>query len=691
MKRAALFVGINDYNQPLSSLKCARSDADTLYTLFLPHYTPGMVKYLHDVDDNAIISSVKDLMKKLEPGDLFFFYFAGHGVEEHGKHLLLSSQAELLGDEWDNALSMNKLKHLTQKRGVQTVIVIDSCRESICCGARTVAAAEPARGVTLKNLVDEKTVNSDYLPPVIICSCSSGQQAFEKSGHGIFTLALKECLTANQHFTVNDIVHNVAGRMSDLVVKYKLSGKQTPELCKAPLCNPLLWSADHGVGTTAAPAPEKKAESPKRTTSLDRENLKTYFLLSIQVEENINDNTELAQEFENIKSLFKNGDQSGAYKALQALQKKIEHLKLIKSYEEKLQALFASYPADIMEKYPDDVKEYDVDFNVAVSLYQSGRVSDALKLLDEMEAIQKRVIAAEVEAKHKAEEEAKRKAEAEAKRKAEEELKKFTEIDCCGVKLEMVKIPAGAFMMGSPKNELGRRDNENLHQVTLTKDYLLGKYQVTQAQWQAVMGNNPSYFKGDNRPVETVSWDDAKSFCDKLNKRYAGNLPQGYKFDLPTEAQWEYACRAGTKTALNNGKNLTREDCYCSNLDEVAWYDANSATKKNNTSFLSKIFGNDESNETHETHPIGQKRPNAWGLYDMHGNVRERCRDLCGSYRYGAVTDPVGPRTGSYRVVRGGSWLSRAESCRSAYRDNNWLLGDRSFDLGFRLALVPQQ
>ena len=219
MKRAALFVGINDYNQPLSSLECARSDADTLYTLFLPRYTSGMVKYLHDVDDNAIISSVKDLMKKLEPGDLFFFYFAGHGVEEHGKHLLLSSQAELLGDEWDNALSMNKLKHLTQKSGVQTVIVIDSCRESICCGARTVTAAEPARGVTLKNLVNEEAVNADYLPPVIICSCSSGQQAFEKSGHGIFTLALKECLTANQHFTVDDIVDNVAGRMSDLVVK----------------------------------------------------------------------------------------------------------------------------------------------------------------------------------------------------------------------------------------------------------------------------------------------------------------------------------------------------------------------------------------------------------------------------------------------------------------------------------------
>ena len=638
MKRAALFVGINDYNKPLSSLKCARPDADTLYALFLPHYTPGMVEYLHDVDDNAIIKSVKNIMGKLEPGDLFFFYFAGHGVEEHGKHLLLSSQAELLGDEWDNALSVNKLKHLTQKNGVQTVIVIDSCRESICCGARTVTAAEPARGVTLKSLVDETSANAAYLPPVIICSCSSGQQSFEKDGHGIFTLALEECLTANQHFTVDDIVDNVAGRMTALVAKHNLSGKQTPELCKAPLCNPLLWSVDQVTGTTAAPAPEKKVESPKRTTSLDRENLKTYFSLSKQVEENIDDNTELAQEFENIKSLFENGDQSGAYKTLQALQKKIEHLKLIKSYEEKLQALSASYPADIMEKYPDDVKEYDVDFKVAVSLYQSGNIADALKTLDEMEAIQKRVIAAEAnaEAKRKAEEKAQRKAEAEAKakRKAEKETKNFTEIDCNGVKLELVKIPASTFMMGSPEYELGRYNNEKQHQVTLTKDYWLGKYQVTQAQWRAVMGNNPSHFKGDNHPVENVSWHDTKIFCAMLNARYAGKLPLGYKFDLPTEAQWEYACRAV--------KGVYRE----------------------------------------QTVNVGS----------LGGYVWEWCRDWYGDYSNGAVTDPAGPLSGFIRVSCGGSRYHFARNCCSANRYYDCPgPGDRYINLGFRLALVLEQ
>ena len=135
--------------------------------------------------------------------------------------------------------------------------------------------------------------------------------------------------------------------------------------------------------------------------------------------------------------------------------------------------------------------------------------------------------------------------------------------------LEMVKIKPGTFMMGSSDGELGRSLNrdEKQHRVTLTKDYWLGKYEVTQGQWKAVMGNNPTlYFKkGDNYPVANVSWADAKNFCDKLNERYACKLPQGYRFDLPTEAQWEYACRAGTTTALNNGMNLSDER-YCENL-----------------------------------------------------------------------------------------------------------------------------
>lgn len=235
------------------------------------------------------------------------------------------------------------------------------------------------------------------------------------------------------------------------------------------------------------------------------------------------------------------------------------------------------------------------------------------------------------------------------------------------VKMDMIWIEPGTFVMGSPSNELGRYSDETQHTVTLTKGYWLGKYEVTQAQYQTVMGSNPSNFKGDNLPVEDVSWYDANNFCAKLTaqEKAAGRLPEGYEYTLPTEAQWEYACRAGTTTALNSGKNLTQEYDNCPNLGEVGWYTSNSGSK---------------------THEVGQKKPNEWGLYDMHGNVWEWCKDWYGSYSTGAVTDPVGPSTGSRRVIRGGSWYFNANYCRSAYRYYDFPDNDY-YDFGFRAVL----
>ena len=238
-----------------------------------------------------------------------------------------------------------------------------------------------------------------------------------------------------------------------------------------------------------------------------------------------------------------------------------------------------------------------------------------------------------------------------------------------GVDLGMNWIEPGTFLMGSPEDELGRFDDETQHQVTLTKGYWLGKYEVTQAQYEAVTGENPSKFIGADRPVEKVSWNDAMEFCKKLTEieKAAGRLPEGYEYTLPTEAQWEYACRAGTTTALNSGKNLSSQN-KCPEMDEVGWYKYN-------------------SDET--THPVGQKLPNAWGLYDMHGNVWEWCLDWYGAYPTSSVTDPKGPSTGSDRVVRGGSWNYYAYYCRSAYRN----YGDPGYhgSIGFRVALAPVQ
>jgi formylglycine-generating enzyme required for sulfatase activity len=224
--------------------------------------------------------------------------------------------------------------------------------------------------------------------------------------------------------------------------------------------------------------------------------------------------------------------------------------------------------------------------------------------------------------------------------------------------LEMAYIRPGTFTMGSPASESGRSNDEGPQtQVTLTKGYWLGKTKVTQAQWEALMGSNPSSFKGADRPVEQVSWNDAMEFCRKLTERgrSAGRLPEGYEYTLPTEAQWEYACRAGTPSPYGGDGNL----------DDMGWYSRNSGRT---------------------THPVGQKLANAWGLYDMHGNVWEWCLDWEGNYPGGAVRDPTGPASGISRVLRGGCWNRDAFGCRSAYRV--WYdVGISDDDLGFRLAL----
>jgi formylglycine-generating enzyme required for sulfatase activity len=229
-----------------------------------------------------------------------------------------------------------------------------------------------------------------------------------------------------------------------------------------------------------------------------------------------------------------------------------------------------------------------------------------------------------------------------------------------GVKLEIVLIPAGEFMMGSPDSEEDAFPFEKpQHRVRITKPFYLGKYLVTQEQWEAVMGNSPSHFNGPKNPVETVSWDDCQEFFKNLNTQSAA---VGGKFQLPSEAQWEYACQAGSKTKNYFGDDETR-------LGDYAWYVKNSDDK---------------------THPVGKKKPNAWGLYDMHGNVWEWCQDWwkVGYDKDSPVGDPTGAATGARRVARGGGWYSPARYCRSAYRPG-FLPGGRGYDVGFRVSLVP--
>jgi formylglycine-generating enzyme required for sulfatase activity len=228
-----------------------------------------------------------------------------------------------------------------------------------------------------------------------------------------------------------------------------------------------------------------------------------------------------------------------------------------------------------------------------------------------------------------------------------------------GIGMEFVLIPAGQFTRSwVTENQFGE-DVPHQQVVTISKPFYLGKYEVTQEQWVAVMGSgsNPSQNKGRTNPVESVSWDDVQVFIQKLNKKEGGR-----KYRLPTEAEWEYAARAGTETEWFFGDNPAA-------LGQYAWFSQNSGESP---------------------HQVGAKKPNPWDLYDIYGNVGEWVADRLGDYQAGAVTDPAGPAKGSDRVFRGGSRGSNIESCQSAFRSGG-APGDSGDLLGFRLAFSPGQ
>ncbi len=227
------------------------------------------------------------------------------------------------------------------------------------------------------------------------------------------------------------------------------------------------------------------------------------------------------------------------------------------------------------------------------------------------------------------------------------------------VPLVMVRIPSGEFMMGSPEDEWGREPNEGpQHKVIISHDFYLGKYEVTQAQWLALMDENPSTQIGANLPVNRVSWYDVQEYLERLN-----NLVEEGLFHLPTEAEREYAARAGTDMTTYFGDRPTIEETM-----EHAWFRRNSEG---------------------EIHPVGQKKPNPWGLYDMYGNVWEWTADWYGPYFHQAQTDPAGPKLGTEKVFRGASWMARHEYLRAADR-GKFTPGNRRNTGGFRIAWSNQ-
>ena len=238
-------------------------------------------------------------------------------------------------------------------------------------------------------------------------------------------------------------------------------------------------------------------------------------------------------------------------------------------------------------------------------------------------------------------------------------------VPACGMKLNWVA--AGEFRMGSPDGEAGRSNDEGPQtEVRISRGFWLGSFTVTQEEWRVVaeeatgLNAEPSYFRGDRLPVEQVSWNDCEQWLQELNTLEEARLPKGFQYRLPTEAEWEFVCRAGTSTRFHFGSGDEQ-------LDEHGWYSGNSRS---------------------QTHAVGEKKPNGWGFHDLHGNVWEWCGDWYGPLAGGRVTDPKGANFGTNRVFRGGSWGVAASRCRSAYRVWN-KPGYRDYTVGFRVALAP--
>ncbi len=236
--------------------------------------------------------------------------------------------------------------------------------------------------------------------------------------------------------------------------------------------------------------------------------------------------------------------------------------------------------------------------------------------------------------------------------------RKAGEIVTNSLSMKFAWIPPGEFDMGSPATEKDRRDDEIQHRVTLTQGFFLGITPVTQTQWRAVGGTERSSFKGDDRPVENVSWEDCQEFCKLLSQK------DGKPYRLPTEAEWEYACRAGTTTPFSFGETIS--------TDQVNYDGCHSDYDRLRKGVYRQ-----------QTTPVGSFPTNAWGLYDMHGNVWEWCQDWYGSYPSSDITDPQGEKYGESRVLRGGSWDDCASNCRAAYRRR--VTPGRRRRIGFRV------
>ena len=586
MKRKALFVGVNEYEDPqIRNLNYSVGDAHALKTMF------EQLGYQSDILENPsksdVFRAVRQMTADLSAGDLFFFYFAGHGwTTTTGKHLLFCTddQYEDLRYDYNVGIPFGILKKRTESGGYDRAFVLDACRSDFITGTR--GGDETTRDLQpIGELVKDAPTKSSL---AVLRSCSKYEHALEIEArkHGLFTLAMMDVLNSSREAGTEllfgeSLCDAVTQKMSAIARAEGIVVAQTPEFAKSGIAQVLI------CGRKAS-----QSASPSGAAL-------TLVVCPACGKKNHPENTFRCRECRRDNLCLRHQDEATFLCAkCAAVQRKAREEAERKAREEKKKKQTRKEKKPTREETGGQARK------------ETGRKAGTLKKI-------------------------------------------FLP---GGEELRLRWCPAGTFMMGSPESEEGRDEDETRHRVTLSKGFWLGETPVTRKQWKSVMeGGSVSrkiwdrfkLWTYDECPVGQVTWKDCQTFVKKLN----GELDCGAR--LPTEAEWEYACRAGTR-----GKYAGTGE-----LDDMGWYDENSKGKIS---------------------PVGEKKSNAWGLCDMHGNVFEWCEDWYGDYPLGSVKDPQGPDSGTRRVLRGGCCDQDASTCRSAYR-NSTTPGYRSDLCGFRL------
>jgi formylglycine-generating enzyme required for sulfatase activity len=619
-QKNALVIGVSDYEH-ISPLDHTVNDAEDMAKAL------RKLGFAVMLETNPTLAQFLSALKRFSADikynkDIALFYYSGHGIQSDGENYLIPKNAEI--DDMDlikrQGVGLAEvINKVSDANNSLNIFILDACRDNPFKGrSRSVSAS--------RGLAEIKEMPPSTYIAYAAAAGKTADDGNKNERNGIFTGVFLETLI--EHPTVE---------LDRLFRKIRTKVLRKTRQAQEPWTNHNLGDEDYYLiePKSEAVKDNREGDSLEFKKSQYAKVLKYVYadkVVTVEEREVLN---------EEIEELEINTEQAIAWE---------------KEYRKRI-GLPEEIPADKTNFNPytqilvDDYKNAQLEKQRVIASEELKKYEDIKK---EKEAQKERVRI-----------ENDRKAELEKKKQEEEKRKEIPKTFTNSIGMEFVLIPAGEYMMGASPDDMDASDNEKpAHKVKITKPFYMGKYPVTQKQWIDIMGNNPSIFVEkkiitsnkplENHPVESISWNDVQEFLKKLNKK------EGKNYRLPTEAEWEYAARAGSTTKYYSGNEI--DDAYL-------WYTKNSDGK---------------------THPVGQKKPNAFGLYDMLGNVWEWTNDWYDKeyYSKSPSNDPTGPESGSDRVLRGGSWDSLARSCRSSYHIIITPVS-RNNSGGFRVVLFP--